>query len=278
MVTTTVSAEPGASRHPSGAAASPGRRSGLGKRQRILLRIASVLVLLTMWQLLGDDSKQMNFPTLTRTIASIQTLVESGELQRAVWDSDQTLFLGYVIGLAVAVPLGLLMGLSRIFRAGFQPYITVMMTIPMIAIIPILQAIFGLGFFTRVLVVVLFTIPYVATSIATGTYSLPNDLDEMSRSFSGSRWFRLRNVVIPYALPTAMTGIRLGLAHALIGMVIAELYLVSSGIGSLLTLYRGRFDAGAVFAIAIAVIAQGYLLLGIARWAERYVTRKARPA
>jgi len=259
-------------------ATSPGSGGRRGTWRGAGARIASAAVVLAIWQVAGDDSRQINFPTVTRTLRSLWDLTASGELPRAVWDSDQTLFLGYAIGLAVAVPLGLAMGTSRVFRAAFRPYVTVMMAIPMIAVIPVLQAIFGLGFSTRVLVVVLFTIPYVTTAVATGTASLPVDLAEMSRSFSRSRWHRFRTVVLLHALPTALTGIRLGLAHALIGMIIAELYLVSTGIGSILTYYRGQFDAGAVFAIAIAVVVQGYLLLGLARLAERHAIRKVRPA
>jgi ABC-type nitrate/sulfonate/bicarbonate transport system permease component len=177
----------------------------------------------------------------------------------------------------VALPLGALSGSSRIAHAAVNPYMTVIMAVPAITVVPILQAMFGLGVTTRAVLIFMFTVPYLVTQTAAGIASLPEQLDQMSRSFSVTGLRRIRQVILPQALPSIMSGLRLGLAHAIVGMVIAELYLVSHGIGSILSYYESRFDSGRVFAIALATVIQGVILIGLARIAERYVLRRVRP-
>jgi ABC-type nitrate/sulfonate/bicarbonate transport system permease component len=253
-----------------GAAAAPGLRN-------TVLRLLTLGVLLGIWQLVGNDAETINFPTFTRTASAFGSLIASGELPRALADSDTALAYGFLAAVAVSLPLGALLGSSRIAHAAVNPYMTVIMAVPAITVVPILQAMFGLGLTTRAVLIFLFTVPYLVTSTAAGIASLPEQLDQMSRSFSVTGLRRLRQVVLPQALPSMMSGLRLGLGHAIVGMVIAELYLVSNGIGSILSYYEDRFDAGRVFAIALATVIQGVILIGIARMAERSVLKKVRP-
>jgi ABC-type nitrate/sulfonate/bicarbonate transport system permease component len=262
------------------AAPARGRLRGAGGHgpRNLLLRLLTLGVLIGIWQLVGNDAAQIDFPTFTRTASSFGSLIASGELPRALGDSDLALVYGFVAAVVLGLPLGALAGSSRIARASVSPYMTVIMAVPAITVVPILQAMFGLGVTTRAVLIFMFTLPYLVTQTAAGISSLPEQLDQMSRSFSVTGLRRLRQVVLPQALPSIMSGLRLGLAHAIVGMVIAELYLVSNGIGSILSFYETRFDSGRVFAIALATVIQGVILIGLARVAERYVLRRVRPA
>src|SRR4029079_5396087 len=96
---------------------------------------------------------------------------------------------------------------------------------------------------------------------------------EMARSFGAGRWQRLTKVVLPHAFPAIMAGARLGIGRGVVGMVIAELFLVSSGLGSLLSFYMARFDAGAVLSIALTMVLEGVVIMSAARWVERRLAR-----
>jgi NitT/TauT family transport system permease protein len=104
--------------------------------------------------------------------------------------------------------------------------------------------------------------------------SLPADLEEMSRSFGATRRQRLLKIVLPHAFPTIMAGARLGLGRAVVGMVIAELFLVSTGLGSLLSFSMTRFDTGAVLAVALTMVLEGVVVIAIARRVEAVLTRR----
>jgi len=239
-----------------------------------VLRGGILVLLIAGWQIIGDDSAQIRMPTFTRTAAAFWSMIESGELPVALYQSNIALFWGYLIALSVAVPLGIAMGSLPIVRKLVTPYLTILLSTPLIAVLPILQAIFGLGLATRIVVVFIFAFVYITFNTAVGVRSVPADLDEMSRSFGASRFQRLRKVVLPHAFPSIMAGARLGLGRGVVGMVIAELFLVSSGLGSLLSFYMTRFDAGYVLAIALTMVLEGVVIIALARKLEAALVRR----
>ncbi len=239
------------------------------RTKALVLRLAVLATIIVAWQLVGDDSASIRMPTFTRTVASFWDLIITGELPYALLLSNVALLWGYLLALVVAIPLGIAMGTTDTARAVMTPYLTILLSTPLIAVLPVLQAIFGLGLATRVVVIFIFAFIYITVNTEVGVRSLSADLDEMTRSFGASRWQRLRMVVLPNALPAIMAGARLGIGRGVVGMVIAELFLVSSGLGSLLSFYMTRFDAGRVLAIALTMVLEGVVIIALARRVEQ---------
>ena len=94
----------------------------------------------------------------------------------------------------------------------------------------------------------------------------------MARSFGASERQLWRTVVLPGALPAVVTGLRLGLGRAFTGMIAVELLLVAVGVGRLILDFQGVFDAGAVYAIVLLLVAEAVLLLRGLTWLERRLT------
>jgi ABC-type nitrate/sulfonate/bicarbonate transport system permease component len=239
---------------------------------RYALRAAFLGVLLAAWQAAGDDSVLLSMPTVTRTLETGWELTESGEMLRGFAASNVAMALGYLLALAVAIPLGLAMGRVKALGQVARPFTTVLLAVPMIAMLPVIQAIFGPGLGARVVVVFIFAFVYIALNAEVGSRSVPTALREMAASFGASRWQQIRLVTLPHALPSIMAGARLGLGRAIAGMVLAELFLVSSGLGSMLSFYKARFNTGAVFAIVVVLILEGVVIMALARAAERRLT------
>jgi ABC-type nitrate/sulfonate/bicarbonate transport system permease component len=240
----------------------------------LILRLGILAILIGGWQIIGDDAARIRMPTFTRTAAAFWSMIESGELPAALFQSNIALLWGYLLALLVAVPLGIAMGSLALVRKIVTPYLTILLSTPLIAVLPILQAVFGLGLATRIVVVFIFAFVYITFNTAVGVRSVPADLDEMARSFGASGSQRLRKVVLPHAFPAIMAGARLGLGRGVVGMVIAELFLVSSGLGSLLSFYMTRFDAGFVLAIALTMVLEGVVIIALARKLEAALVRR----
>jgi ABC-type nitrate/sulfonate/bicarbonate transport system permease component len=243
-------------------------------RWRFVLRFGILAGILAGWQIVGDDTAQIRMPTFTRTVAALWDLTVTGELPEALLQSNVALVWGYALALVVAIPLGIAMGLVGTVRKVVQPYLIIILSTPLIAILPILQAIFGLGLEARVVVIFIFAFVYITMNTVVGVRSVPDDLQEMARSFGASRGQFIRKVVLPHAFPAIMAGARLGIGRGVVGMVIAELFLVSSGLGSLLAFYMGRFDAGAVLAIALTMVLEGVIAIALARKLEAALVRR----
>jgi ABC-type nitrate/sulfonate/bicarbonate transport system permease component len=237
------------------------------------LRLGLLVVLLVGWQLIGDDTVRLRMPTVARTVSSWWQLVVRGDLLRRLFDSNAAMIVGYTVALVVGIASGLAMGLVPRIGAIARPYLLALIALPMIGILPLIQAVFGLGLTARVVVVFVVAFIYVTLNAEVGARAASASLREMAHSFGASRWQMLREIVLPQAFPSIMAGTRLGLERAIGGMVLAELFLAGAGIGSLLSFHRNRLDAGAVFAIALTMVLEGVILLALARRIERHVTR-----
>lgn len=237
-----------------------------------ILRLGILALFLGIWQFLGNDEVRLAMPTFTRTVAALGDLLAAGwgegTLLEGMVITNQALVGGYVLALAVSLPLGIVMGSSRAIARVASPYLTILLAAPMIALVPIVQLVFGLTLAGRIVVVFLFSFIYMTINTMVGVREADPELKEMARSFGATRGQLLRLVILPGAVPAIMAGIRLGLGRAIIGMIIAELSLIGAGIGSLILEFQVRFQPAYVFAIVMLAVLEGVLLMEIARRIE----------
>jgi NitT/TauT family transport system permease protein len=169
----------------------------------------------------------------------------------------------------VGVPLGLLLGRAPKLGAFADVFLDILLFTPMPAVIPLLVMVTGLGLGTRLLVVFLFAVAIIVAHAAAGARSVDPGLLEMARAFGARRAQLRRRVLLPGALPAVLVGLRLGLSRAISGMVAVELLLVAVGVGRLIQRFQGDFDAPAVYAVVLVVVAEAVLLAGVLRRVER---------
>jgi ABC-type nitrate/sulfonate/bicarbonate transport system permease component len=161
----------------------------------------------------------------------------------------------------------------RVLRVGLEPYIMILYATPMVALIPFILSMMGFGFAPKVLVVFLFAVFPVIYNTVEGARSIKPELVEVAHSFRSTEWALWRDVMVPYTLPYAMTGVRQAIGRALVGMIAAEFFLSSTGLGQLIMTASQNFDTAGVFAsvLVIALIGVGLMRLGLA--IERHFAR-----
>jgi NitT/TauT family transport system permease protein len=208
-------------------------------------------------------------PTASATLAALADLARGGELWHALWTSNEALLLGYLLAAVVGVPLGLLLGRAPRLGAFADVFLDILLFTPMPAVIPLLVMVTGLGLGTRLLVVFLFAVAIIVAHAAAGARSVDPELLEMARAFGARQAQLRRRVLLPGALPAVLVGLRLGLSRAISGMVAVELLLVAVGVGRLIQRFQGDFDAPAVYAVVLVVVAEAVLLAGVLRRVER---------
>ena len=252
-------------------AAPPRRRGGRARaigRSSTFIAACSLLLLLAVWEFFG---RQMNpiFASYPTVIA--QTLgeeVADGTLPQALLDSLQPLFLGFAIAAVVGIPLGLLLGRYRLAQAALGFYVTAGYSMPMVALIPLFLLWFGLGFTVKVAVVVVMTVFPIVISTWSGVQSVPRTMIEVGKSFVASEASVMRKIIVPATIPHIMTGLRLGIGRAVIGIVIAEFFTAISGLGGLIIRAGQRFDTAALFVPVVVLMALGVGLTRLVGWLE----------
>jgi NitT/TauT family transport system permease protein len=201
-------------------------------------------------------------------------LVVAGDFIPQLIDSAKLFLTGFVAAVAVGAPVGMLLARIRVLRVGVEPYIMIVYATPMVALIPFILSMMGFGFAPKVLVVFLFAVFPVIYNTVEGARSIKPELIEVAKSFRSGEWALWREVMLPYTLPFIMTGVRQAIGRALVGMVAAEFFLSSTGLGQLIMGASQNFDTAGVFAsiLVIGLIGVGLMRLGLkieqhfARW------------
>jgi NitT/TauT family transport system permease protein len=131
----------------------------------------------------------------------------------------------------------------------------------------------GFGFAPKVLVVFLFAVFSILYNTVEGARSIKPELLEVARSYRSGEWALWRDVIVPYTLPFTMTGVRQAIGRALVGMIAAEFFLSSTGLGQLIMTATQNFDTAAVFAAILIIVGAGLALTRIGLALERHFTR-----
>ena len=234
----------------------------------------SLLVGIVLWEAAGRSTSAAFMVPFSETLRRLWQLMVAGDFFKQLADSATLFFTGFVIALLVGTPLGMLLARVRALRIGIEPYIMIIYATPLVALIPFILSIMGFGFAPKVLVVFLFAVFPVLYNTVEGARSIKPELIEVAKSFRSSEWSLWREVMLPYTLPYTMTGVRQAIGRALVGMVAAEFFLSSTGLGQLIMGASQNFDTAGVFAsiFVIGLVGVGLMRLGLviehhfARW------------
>jgi len=225
------------------------------------------------WQLIGLNSAGFVFVPLTTTLSSLGSLISDGSLPSALASSFSVYAVGEAAAIVAGAAVGLLFARRVILRKAFEPYLVALYSTPMVALIPFLLALIGLGFWPKVIVVFLFAFFPVEFATQRGAQSIAPELLDVARSFRTPEPKIWRHVVVPYTVPYLMTGVRQALARGLVGMIAAEFFLSAGGLGSLLITQSEQFDTGAMLAVTLVITVTGVILMAIGRTVERRFAR-----
>jgi ABC-type nitrate/sulfonate/bicarbonate transport system permease component len=248
----------------------PTVRGALARQAPFLI---SLVIGLAAWEIIGRNSSEAFMAPLSETLVRFSELVQSGELITQSLSSAGLFATGLALAIVIGMPLGLLLARVRILREALDLYVMILYATPMVALIPFILSLMGFGFAPKVLVVFLFAVFSILYNTVEGARSIKPELIEVARSYRSGEWALWRDVIVPYTLPFAMTGVRQAIGRALVGMIAAEFFLSSTGLGQLIMTATQNFDTAAVFAAILVIVAAGLVLTRIGLALEHHFTR-----
>ncbi len=227
---------------------SPGRRflKNLG------IQVASVAIFLTIWQVAGSHVNPILLATPTKVWHAFVKLIQDGTLGPAFLRAMEVLGTGFGIAAASGIFLGVLMGRSAIARNVLSPYVAFFQATPLIALTPLVVIWTGIGFKSEVLITVLLAVWSIIINTSEGVRNTPSTLLDMARVYRSSELSIVRNVALPYAIPYIFAGLRIGLAKALIGVIIGEMDISLKGLGGLIQDSGDAFQTAPLLAAIIS--------------------------
>ncbi|WP_370160833.1 ABC transporter permease [Limimaricola soesokkakensis] len=238
--------------------------SGPSNRRVLVTHLAIFFGLVALWEL-GSRTGLLDplfFPKPSDIVTGFWRLYVT---QRNIWPhlglTGVEVIVGFAAGSIMGIALALLVGMSDRLRRYMKPYVIIMEATPRIAIGPVIIAAFGFGWTSKVAIVMLvcFFAPFVNT--LNGMINVDRDEMDMMRSMRASKWQIFRKLMLPDALPEIMGGLRLAMASALGGALVAEFIASNAGLGVLINQYTGVLNMASAFVCVLTLTGIGFFII-----------------
>ena len=219
----------------------------------------SILGGLILWEALTRLllENELLIPPPSSVIRSLWRMSLSGELNRHLLATLFEFASGFSTACIVGIVLGYLMGRYRWFDELMDPWIATLYSIPVIAFVPLIIIWFGIGLFSKIIVVFKITAVAIMLNTAAGVKNLDPVWLELSQSMRLSPWQTTLKIRLPGALPYIVTGMRLGVGRAMLGVIVAELMAANAGLGFLLRDASETWDSPKLFVTVVLLAAMG---------------------
>ncbi len=237
-----------------------------------ILGTISVTLFLTIWELVGNTFQLINpmFMSAPSLIAkAAYQLFASGEIWNDLYVSGIEFFWGYFLSIIFAIPFGIAIGWYKRFAYVCDPFVNAMNATPRVALLPLVIIWLGIGILSKVGIIFLGAVFPLLINTRDGVKTTPANLLTAARSFGASEWQIFRSVVLPSTVPFILTGLRLAVGRALIGVMVGELYAATAGIGFMITVAGATFQTDKVFVGVLVFAITGMIMTDIIDRYER---------
>jgi ABC-type nitrate/sulfonate/bicarbonate transport system permease component len=239
-----------------------------------ILGTSAVIMFLVLWEFMGGALSVYNpIPVLriNPMFMSAPSLIfkaavdmfSSGDIYNDLKISSIEFFWGYVLAVVVAIPFGIVTGWYKRASYIFDPFVNAMNATPRVALLPLVIIWLGIGILSKVGIIFLGAVFPMLINARDGVKTTPLNLINAARSFGASEWQVFKSVVFPSTVPFVLTGLRIAVGRALVGVLVGELYAATAGIGFMITVAGATFQTDKVFVGVLIFAIAGIILTDI---------------
>jgi NitT/TauT family transport system permease protein len=242
-------------------------------RKDIARGCISIIAGLAIWELLAQLllENELLIPPPSSVALTFWKLTVTGELNKHLAATLIEFAYGFTTACVIGVVLGYFMGMYKRFDEIMDPWIATLYSIPIIAVVPLIIIWFGIGMTSKVIVVFKITAVAIILNTAAGIKNLDPVWLELAKSLRLSGWETTYKIRVPGALPYIITGMRLGVGRALLGVIVAELMASNAGLGYLLRDSSETWDSPKLFVTVFLLAAMGLVSFNLIKRFERRV-------
>jgi NitT/TauT family transport system permease protein len=240
------------------------------RNRRFVVGTIAILLSLIVWQIVGQTnlirSDLISYPS--EVVETLIKMASTGELGSNAVVSLQEFVEGFFPAVVAGVALGVALALSKRLRYLLDPLLIAIYQAPVIAFIPILVVWFGVGTYSKVVMVFISAIFPVMINTTTGVSEIAEPWTRAVRAFGASKWEVVTKAILPGSLPAIMAGVRLGLGRAIVILIAGEMYVSVMGIGRLVQVYSSAARAAEIIVLVVVISTFGFLCVSFVRWLE----------
>jgi ABC-type nitrate/sulfonate/bicarbonate transport system permease component len=238
-------------------------------RRPTAARIGVILLGLAVWEVAAHTVLDPDFMSPPSAIAmALPEILSDGKLVNAILVSLYELIMAFAVSIVAGVLIGAAIGLHKFTLRSALPLVLLVYSIPQVTILPLFVMYFGIGPASKIAFGVSHGIFPIILNVIAGAQTIEPQHLTAARSMGANRRQLLRRVVLPHMVPSLFTGLRLGMSATLLGVLLAELYVSTGGIGYYTQLFSNSFRPASMFALVAVLAVMAAFLNEVVRRAE----------
>jgi len=239
-----------------------------------LARLGVIAALLVIWEVgaraFGDP---LFIAPPSRVLMGLGSVFGTRGVPGALGITLFELVVAFALAVAIGLAVGLVLGLNGFARASFMPMVLLVYGMPQITILPLFVLAFGIGPTTKIVFGVTHGVFPIVLTVVAGVQNIKPILLTSARAMGASFWQQFRHVIFPHMIPSFFTGMRLGMTGVLLGVLLAELYVSTAGIGFFTTQFTQNFDPVRLLGLIGTLAAMAVVLNAVMRGLEAHYAR-----
>jgi NitT/TauT family transport system permease protein len=224
-----------------------------------------------LWELVGWMDVTFFIPPLSEVLLTLFKIIGTPSFTKALAETGYAFSLGVFFAIVIGIPVGILMGRSRLLDEMLLPWVNVFLSAPLTALVPVLMVLFGFGMKSIIITTTLFAIWIIILNSRAGVKQINRSLVEMATSFGASPLDAFFKIYFWAALPEILGGVRIGIIRAVKGVIIGQLLISIVGFGALFELYSSNFLMAHFWAVLIVLFAMAFTISEFLAYLERRV-------
>jgi NitT/TauT family transport system permease protein len=243
--------------------------------ERVVIGGGTLLAVLLLWEAFARSGlvDPLFISSPTRVAQAGFGLLQDGDFWNDLRVSGAEFLFGYGLAVAIAIPLGLAIGLSRRLQYMLSPFVDTLNAVPRVTLLPLIVIWSGIGIWSKVVVVFLGAVIPILINTQSGVKASEARFIRVARSFSASRLKIFSSIILPGTVPFVFTGLKYGAGRALLGVVVGELYASTAGIGHMIAAAGNTFQTDLVFFGVLIFMVTGLIVVALLDRLERRFER-----
>jgi len=239
-----------------------------------LARLGVIALLLAIWEIAARGFVDPLFlAPPSKVLMGLGTVFATNGVPGAVGITLVELVIAFALSVLIGLTVGLILGLFDFPRRSFMPMVLLVYGMPQITILPLFVLYFGIGPASKIAFGVTHGMFPIIVIVVAGVQNIKPILLVSARSMGANFWQKFRYVIFPHMIPVFFTGMRLGMTGVLLGVLLAELYVSTAGIGYFTTLFTQNFDPTKLLGLVGTLAAMAIVLNAIMRQLEMRFAR-----
>jgi NitT/TauT family transport system permease protein len=244
------------------------------RRSPLVARLGVIALVLVIWEIAGRRFVDpMFFAPASRVAWDLTGVFKTDGVPGAMGITLLELVAAFALAVTVGLSIGLVVGLHDFSRRAFMPIILFLYGMPQVTILPIFVLGFGIGPACKIAFGFTHGVFPIIVTVAAGVQGIKPILRVSARAMGANAWQELRYVVFPHLVPSLFTGMRLGMTGVLLGVLLAELYVSTAGIGFFTTQFTQNFQPSLLLGLIGTLAAMAIVLNAAMRRLERHFAR-----